>query len=294
MTIAIFGGTGLTGRECVYQALMANENVIVLAKDPYKLRVPDRLDMDGKLMTDPRLTVIKGDVKSQDDVDSIFDAAGDITGAIIVLGGKSKEVGKTMLTEGTANIINSMKHKSSAKRIAVVTSIGTGDSQDQAPLMFKILQKTVMKSVFEDKNNQEKLFLEGPGKELDYCLVRPGACASLVIFRPEHTHFIIFLFHTTSFMSCIPGPKFTFFSSHFCLKIIHPPGGLGVGQPEGVINVIKGQAGSIQRADIAAFLLGAVKDANFPYLKQTPCVSSVSGTGWVKEKKEGFDAVTSA
>lgn len=244
MTIAIFGGTGLTGRECVYQALMANENVIVLAKDPYKLRVPDRLDMDGKLMTDPRLTVIKGDVKSQDDVDSIFDAAGDITGAIIVLGGKSKEVGKTMLTEGTANIINSMKHKSSAKRIAVVTSIGTGDSQDQAPLMFKILQKTVMKSVFEDKNNQEKLFLEGPGKELDYCLVRPG--------------------------------------------------GLGVGQPEGVINVIKGQAGSIQRADIAAFLLGAVKDANFPYLKQTPCVSSVSGTGWVKEKKEGFDAVTSA
>ena len=62
----------------------------------------------------------------------------------------------------------------------------------------------------------------------------------------------------------------------------------------GVINVIDGQAGSIQRADVAAFLLGAVTDANFPYLRQTPCISSVGGTSWVKEKKAGFDAVTVA
>jgi hypothetical protein len=41
---------------------------------------------------------------------------------------------------------------------------------------------------------------------------------------------------------------------------------------------------------VAAFLLGAVTDANFPYLRQTPCISSVGGTGWVKEKKPGFDA----
>ena len=72
------------------------------------------------------------------------------------------------------------------------------------------------------------------------------------------------------------------------------PGGLGIGEPTGVINVIDGQAGSIQRADVAAFLLGAVTDKNFPYLKQTPCISSVGGTGWVKEKKAGFDAVTTA
>jgi hypothetical protein len=63
-----------------------------------------------------------------------------------------------------------------------------------------------------------------------------------------------------------------------------------MGPPTGVINVIDGKAGSIQRADVAAFLLGAVTDANFPYLRQTPCISSVGGTGWVKEKKPGFDA----
>ena len=72
------------------------------------------------------------------------------------------------------------------------------------------------------------------------------------------------------------------------------PGGLGTLEPTGVINVIDGQAGSIQRADVAAFCLGAVTDANFPYLKKTPCISSVGGTGWVKEKKAGFDGVKTA
>lgn len=71
------------------------------------------------------------------------------------------------------------------------------------------------------------------------------------------------------------------------------PGGLGVGPPTGVINVIDGQAGSIQRADVATFCLGAVQDANFQYIGKTPCISSVGGTSWVKEKKAGFDAVSS-
>ena len=72
------------------------------------------------------------------------------------------------------------------------------------------------------------------------------------------------------------------------------PGGLGTGEPTGVINVIDGQAGSIQRADVASFLLGAVTDEGFPYIRKAPCISSVGGTGWVKEKKTGFDSVTVA
>lgn len=72
------------------------------------------------------------------------------------------------------------------------------------------------------------------------------------------------------------------------------PGGLGLGAPTGVINVIDGKSGSIMRADVAAFCLGAVTDATFPYLRKTPCISSIGGTGWVKEKKAGFDAVTTA
>ncbi|CAM9694381.1 unnamed protein product, partial [Hapterophycus canaliculatus] len=62
------------------------------------------------------------------------------------------------------------------------------------------------------------------------------------------------------------------------------PGGLTVEPPTGVINVIKGEAGSISRADVADFILGAVTEKGFPYLKQAPCISSVGGTSWVKDR----------
>ena len=70
---------------------------------------------------------------------------GDVEGVIISLGGKTKDVGPTMLTDGTATVIAAMK-KYDVKRVAVVTSIGAGDSKDQAPFMFKMLMMTVMSS----------------------------------------------------------------------------------------------------------------------------------------------------
>ena len=248
-TTLVFGGTGKTGSECVYQSLQAGENVIVLARDPAKMIYPEGsggIANAGKQLVNDKLRVIQGTVTDATDVQKCFDAATDeITGVVVALGGKTKDVGKTMLTDGTRNIIDSMKNKG-VKRVAVVTSIGAGDSQDQAPLFFKALMFTVMKGIFEDKNNQEALFTSsiGPGKDLEYCIIRPG--------------------------------------------------GLGVGAPTGVINVIDGQAGSIQRADVAAFCLGAITDSNFEYLGKTPCISSVGGTGWVKQKGEGFDDVTKA
>lgn len=199
-----------------------------------------------KPLVDPNLTVIKGDVTDQSAVDNVFQSAEDITGVIVALGGKTKFVGPTMLTDGTTCIINSMKSFCKSKRIAVVTSIGTGDSENQAPFAFKALMYTVMRSIFADKNNQEKLFTipSSPGHDLEYCIIRPG--------------------------------------------------GLGASAPTGVINVIDGQAGSIQRADVAAFCLGAISDRNFPYIRKTPCISSVGGTGWRKEPEKGFDDVKTA
>ena len=38
--IAIFGGSGKTGSECVYQALKQESKPFVLARDPSKLKVP--------------------------------------------------------------------------------------------------------------------------------------------------------------------------------------------------------------------------------------------------------------
>jgi nucleoside-diphosphate-sugar epimerase len=184
---------------------------------------------EGKPFDDPNLTVIGGDVTKQADVDKVF-AAGPIDAVIIALGGKTSDVGDTMLTDGTKNVIAAMK-ENGVKRVAVVSSIGVGDSKDQAPFAFKILMATVMSKIFKDKNAQEEV-VQASG--LDYVIVRPG--------------------------------------------------GLTVDPPTGIINIIDGQAGSIPRADVAQFCLDAVTVEDFPYIGKTPCISTVGGTGWTKDR----------
>ncbi len=145
--------------------------MVVLARDPSKLLIPPGSGGSeaGKPMVNDRLRVITGDVTNPKDVEAVFESVPDIDGVIVALGGKTKHVGPTMLHDGTTNIVNAMKAKSKAKRIAVVTSIGTGDSENQAPLMFKALMYTVMRSVYADKNRQEQIFTDpnGIGRDLE-------------------------------------------------------------------------------------------------------------------------------
>jgi len=231
-TIAVFGASGLTGAEAVYQALNEGDNVVGLTRNPSNLKVPAGSGGDdgGKPLNDPKLTMIAGDVTKRSDVDKVFES--DIDGVIVALGGKTADVGETMLTDGTNNVIAAMKEKG-VKRIAVVTSIGAGDSEDQAPFFFKVLMWTAMKKIFLDKNNQEEATANSG---LEYCIVRPG--------------------------------------------------GLSVEAPTGVINVIDGEAGSIPRADVAQFCLDAVRIEDFPYIGKAPCISSVGGTSWTKDRSK--------
>lgn len=231
-TIAVFGASGLTAQECVFQALKDGDKVIGLTRKPGNVVVPKGSGGEnaGNPLSDPNLTLMGGDVTNAADVAKVFE--NDIDGVIVALGGKTSDVGDTMLTDGTTNIMAAMK-SNGVKRISVVTSIGAGDSKDQAPFAFKVLMMTVMKKIFTDKNNQEKAVEESG---LEYCIVRPG--------------------------------------------------GLTVDKPTGVINVIDGEAGSIPRADVAQFCLEAVKDADFPYVGKSPCISSVGGTSWVKDRSK--------
>eukprot|EP00612_Vaucheria_litorea_P000860 CAMPEP_0171453428 /NCGR_PEP_ID=MMETSP0945-20130129/1144_1 /TAXON_ID=109269 /ORGANISM="Vaucheria litorea, Strain CCMP2940" /LENGTH=242 /DNA_ID=CAMNT_0011978301 /DNA_START=154 /DNA_END=882 /DNA_ORIENTATION=+ len=236
MTIAVFGASGLLGSEVVYRASKSGEDVVAFVRNPSKLVVPvgSGGSEAGQPLSSDKIRVVQGTVTDYDDVSKVFSDS-DVTSVIVALGGKSKEVGPTMLTDGTTNIINAMK-ANDVKRICVVTSIGAGDSKDQAPFFFKVLMFTVMKTIFNDKNNQEALFTNGIGSDLEYTIVRPG--------------------------------------------------GLTVEKPTGVVNVIKGEAGSISRADVADFCLGSVLDDSFPYRKQAPCISSVGGTSWVKDRSK--------
>lgn len=231
-SIAVFGASGGTGSEAVLQALERGEDVTCLVRDRSKLKAPRSaagFSADSPFVSD-KLSVKQGSVTSKADVDAVFEGQG-VTGVVVALGGKTKDVGPTMLQDGTANIIAACK-ANGVKRISVVTTIGAGDSMDQAPWAFRLLMMTVMSSIMADKNKQEDLFMPpgSPGSELEFCLVRPG--------------------------------------------------GLKSDPPNGVVNVISGEAGAISRADVAAFCLDAVLEADFSYLKQAPCISSDKGSGF--------------
>ena len=170
------------GASC--EALARGAKVTVLARTPSKLALAPAgragrfhaTSGPGRApIADPNLTVVQGSVTDPAAVARCFTK--DTTGVVVSLGGKTKDVGKTMLTDGTRNVIDAMKAAGVA-RVAVVTSIGAGDSADQAPLVFKVLMATVMAAATErdDKNNQEQLFLgpAGPGRDLEFCIVRPG------------------------------------------------------------------------------------------------------------------------
>merc|ERR1719152_957944 len=121
---------------------------------------------------------MQGSVTNKADVDAVFEGK-DVTGVVVALGGKTKDVGPTMLEDGTANIISAMK-ANGVTRISVVTTIGAGDSMEQAPWAFRLLMMTVMSSIMADKNAQESLFLTAgaPGAGLEYTIVRPGGLKS--------------------------------------------------------------------------------------------------------------------
>ena len=99
-----------------------------------------------------------------------------VTGVVVALGGKTSDVGPTMLQDGTANIVAACK-ANGVKRISVVTTIGAGDSMDQAPWAFRLLMMTVMSSIMSDKNAQEAV-ITSAGADLEYCIVRPGGLKS--------------------------------------------------------------------------------------------------------------------
>lgn len=101
-TIAVFGASGLTASECVYQALANGDNVIGLTRNPSNLVVPKGSggSKGGQPLSDPKLTMIAGDVTKMADVQKVF-ASGAVDGVVVALGGKTKDVGDSMLTDGT-------------------------------------------------------------------------------------------------------------------------------------------------------------------------------------------------
>ena len=114
-----------------------------LARTPAKVVVPPGSGGDtkaGNPLSSGALSIIEGDVRSFEDVAKVMDSVDG--GVVIALGGRTTEVGTTMLTDGTKNIIRAMKEVGNTNRVSIVTSIGAGESYDQAPWLFRLIMWT--------------------------------------------------------------------------------------------------------------------------------------------------------
>jgi putative NADH-flavin reductase len=123
MKIAVFGPTGLSGRELVRQALEAGHHVSAYARTPSKLDI-----------TDERLTVVRGEL---DDTEAIEEAVRGAD-AVISLLGPTGDVTGTPLSSGMQNVLAAMK-KFGVRRIVLVGTASVSDPNDLPDFKFRLL-----------------------------------------------------------------------------------------------------------------------------------------------------------
>ena len=159
MHIAIFGATGGTGKEIVKQLLTAGHEVTALVRDSSKVKKKE-----------DKLYLVVGDVLDIHKVEEALAAAD----AVICTLGNSSNNPDDVVSQGTDNIIESMK-KQGISRLVVVSSMGVGDSIEQVSRSFKMLTKTVLRKSIEDKERQESIVM---ASELDWVIVRPSGLSN--------------------------------------------------------------------------------------------------------------------
>jgi len=153
----VIGGTRGVGLEFVINAVVNGFPVRLLARKPEKFN-----------FVHPKLEVVKGDLL---ETNSIQSALTDIENVILSVGIKPTLKRVTLFSEGTKNLITEME-KAGTKNLYCVTGIGAGDSRGLGGFLYnKIALKTILKSMYDDKDKQEEIIINS---SLNWVLVRPG------------------------------------------------------------------------------------------------------------------------
>ena len=119
MRIAVFGGTGRTGRHVVTQALAAGHEVRLLVRSE---------DSARKLGRHDRLTVVVGTLEQPGPVEAVVRG----TGAVISTLGATVEGPTTVCTDGVRAILPAMGRQG-VRRLLVLSAYGVADSHDRSP-----------------------------------------------------------------------------------------------------------------------------------------------------------------
>ncbi|MEW8967397.1 MULTISPECIES: NAD(P)-dependent oxidoreductase [Exiguobacterium] len=157
MHIAVFGGSGRTGRELITQALAHGHHVKAL------VRSPEKLDL-----THDRLTIVKGDAENRDDVFRTVEG----TDAVLMALGHTKTSNKDVLEQATSHVVAAM-HAYNATRVVNLTGATVKVPKDVKQKLISRFAETLMKTFAGDLLRDsyiQKGILEASG--LEWTIVR--------------------------------------------------------------------------------------------------------------------------
>lgn len=120
MKLAVFGGTGKTGKHLIRQALDAGYEVVALVRTPSKLA-----DMQHE-----HLHVIQGDIQQADCVQQTIQGAD----AVVSVLGPSSNKPEYAISKGMDNILAAMQQHS-VRRLIISAGAGVRDPQDKPGLI---------------------------------------------------------------------------------------------------------------------------------------------------------------
>lgn len=156
MKIAIFGGTGRTGRHLIEGALGDGHEVTALVRDPGKLGPGHE-----------RLRIVEGDVLIPSRVGETVAGADAVLSAL----GHTKTSPKDVQARGTENIVAAMKEHG-VRRLISLTGAGVRDPGDRPKLVDRVfsgLLKLLQKDVLEDAQRHADVIKRSG---LDWTIVR--------------------------------------------------------------------------------------------------------------------------
>lgn len=164
MTIAVFGGTGRTGRLFIKAALEKGHKIRCLARDPDKIAPAFGLEF------------IKGDALDGGKV--MLTLTGSDAAAVFL--GAVPKGPKDLCSRATELILMAMA-RLQIRPLLAVTSLGVGETWAQIPGPLKILFSLLLKDALKDKERQEALITASP---TDWVIVRPGGLVDKATGRP--------------------------------------------------------------------------------------------------------------
>ncbi|MEI8093602.1 MAG: NAD(P)H-binding protein [Spirochaetales bacterium] len=154
MTIAVFGGTGKTGRLVVQLALAAGHKVKVLARDPDK--IPPAFGLE----------FVAGDAL---DGGRVMATLTGCEAAVIALG--NVKGGPVDVCSRVTDLIVQAASKTGTKTVVAMTSLGVGNSRNDVPWVFRVIGDLFLKKMMDDKAVQEDQLR---ASALNWVIVRPS------------------------------------------------------------------------------------------------------------------------